>query len=276
MADWTSCAAASMLRSRSNCSVICVLAEHAGRGHLRHAGDLRELVSSGCATEEAMVSGLAPGSFADTWMVGKSTCGSGATGSNGKATRPTSSEPRHQQRGGDRALDEGRARCSRRRLGVRRGRLGHRGAVDADAAAGLQAVLVAGDDPLARPRAPCRPPRCRPAPRRRSSGAHLDGGVRLHHVGEQTVRSALHRARRDGEHAAGRVCASTVHGDELARPQPLARVGQHRLDADGAGGLVDLVVDQRTRCRCRARCASSRDSAVDGDRARAAAPRSAA
>ncbi len=40
-------------------------------------------VSSGWATEEAMVSGLAPGSLAETWMVGKSTCGSGATGNSG-------------------------------------------------------------------------------------------------------------------------------------------------------------------------------------------------
>ena len=39
--------------------------------------------SSGCATEDAMVSGLAPGSEPLTWMVGKSTCGSGATGSSG-------------------------------------------------------------------------------------------------------------------------------------------------------------------------------------------------
>ena len=39
--------------------------------------------SSGCATEEAIVSGLAPGKVAVTWMVGKSTCGSGATGSSG-------------------------------------------------------------------------------------------------------------------------------------------------------------------------------------------------
>ena len=39
--------------------------------------------SSGWATEEAMVSGLPPGSDAETWMVGKSTCGSGATGSRG-------------------------------------------------------------------------------------------------------------------------------------------------------------------------------------------------
>ena len=39
--------------------------------------------SSGVATLVAIVSGLAPGSCAETWMVGKSTCGSGATGSSG-------------------------------------------------------------------------------------------------------------------------------------------------------------------------------------------------
>ena len=37
--------------------------------------------SSGVATDDAIVSGLAPGSAALTWMVGKSTRGSGATGS---------------------------------------------------------------------------------------------------------------------------------------------------------------------------------------------------
>jgi hypothetical protein len=35
-----------------------------------------------------MVSGLAPGSAAPTPMVGKSTCGSGATGKNRNATAP--------------------------------------------------------------------------------------------------------------------------------------------------------------------------------------------
>ena len=39
--------------------------------------------SSGCATDEAIVSGLPPGRLAVIWMVGKSTCGSGATGSSG-------------------------------------------------------------------------------------------------------------------------------------------------------------------------------------------------
>ena len=37
--------------------------------------------SSGAVTSEAMVSGLAPGSWVVTWMVGKSTCGSADTGS---------------------------------------------------------------------------------------------------------------------------------------------------------------------------------------------------
>ena len=40
-------------------------------------------LSSGCATVAAMVSGLAPGSLPFTTMVGKSTRGSGATGSSG-------------------------------------------------------------------------------------------------------------------------------------------------------------------------------------------------
>src|SRR5580704_8752940 len=45
--------------------------------------------SSGAATDAAMVSALAPWSVAFTDMVGKSTWGSGATGRNGTATKPT-------------------------------------------------------------------------------------------------------------------------------------------------------------------------------------------
>src|SRR5262249_27637647 len=45
--------------------------------------------SSGAATDDAIVSALAPASVAVTWTVGKSTCGSGATGRNGNATMPT-------------------------------------------------------------------------------------------------------------------------------------------------------------------------------------------
>ena len=45
--------------------------------------------SSGAATDVAMVSALAPCSVALTEIVGKSTCGNGATGKNGSATSPT-------------------------------------------------------------------------------------------------------------------------------------------------------------------------------------------
>ena len=50
--------------------------------------------SRGVATVAAIVSGLAPGSDAETEIVGKSTCGNDATGSRLKATRPASAMPR--------------------------------------------------------------------------------------------------------------------------------------------------------------------------------------
>ena len=76
-------AAASMLRSRSNCTVIAVEPIVLIEVSWLTPGICANWVSSGCATAEAMVSGLAPGSCADTWMVGKSTCGRGATGNCG-------------------------------------------------------------------------------------------------------------------------------------------------------------------------------------------------
>ncbi len=47
--------------------------------------------SSGVATAEAIVSGLAPGRLALTWMVGKSTRGSGETGRSVYASMPARS-----------------------------------------------------------------------------------------------------------------------------------------------------------------------------------------
>ena len=49
--------------------------------------------SSGAVTVAATVSALAPGRVAEIWIVGKSTCGSGAIGSSGKATMPSTSNP---------------------------------------------------------------------------------------------------------------------------------------------------------------------------------------
>jgi hypothetical protein len=81
MAAWTSCAAASMFRLSANWMVIevnpCALDEV--------MESMPAMVvnwrSRGVATAEAMVSGLAPGSAADTWMVGKSTLGRSLTAS---------------------------------------------------------------------------------------------------------------------------------------------------------------------------------------------------
>ena len=79
--DCTSCAAASMLRLKSNCSVMsvppCVLVELMLVTPAMEAN----CFSSGSATDEAIVSGLAPGSPAATRIVGKSTVGRSATGS---------------------------------------------------------------------------------------------------------------------------------------------------------------------------------------------------
>ncbi len=81
MAASTSRAAASISRFRSNCSVMLVAPRL-----LDEVISVTEAIwpncrSSGVATEDAMVSGLAPGSCGCTEMVGKSTCGSGETGS---------------------------------------------------------------------------------------------------------------------------------------------------------------------------------------------------
>ena len=64
--------------------------------------------SSGVATDDAIVSGLAPGSDAETEIVGKSTCGSGDTGSRRNAAAPASPMRDHQQRRRDRPADERR------------------------------------------------------------------------------------------------------------------------------------------------------------------------
>src|ERR1700689_1886367 len=88
MAACTSRAAASILRFRSNCRVMpvdprlldeVISVTDAMRVNWR---------SSGVATDEAMISGLAPGKLAFTEIVGKSTCGKGETGKILNATAP--------------------------------------------------------------------------------------------------------------------------------------------------------------------------------------------
>src|SRR6516162_4574647 len=85
---WTSRAAKSMSRPRSNCMVMEVVPRE-----LEEVISVRPAMwpnwrSRGAATEDAMISALAPGRIAATAIVGKSTCGNGETGSTVKATAP--------------------------------------------------------------------------------------------------------------------------------------------------------------------------------------------
>ncbi len=77
----TSCAAESMSRLRSNCSVIWLMPNELDEVMVESEGITPNCRSSGAVTSEAITSGLAPGSWVVTWMVGKSTCGSDAIGS---------------------------------------------------------------------------------------------------------------------------------------------------------------------------------------------------
>ena len=80
MAACTSWAAASMSRSRSNCRVMDVLPMPLTEVIESMPAMVENCFSSGRATVEAMVSGLAPGRLAETEMVGKSTLGRSLTG----------------------------------------------------------------------------------------------------------------------------------------------------------------------------------------------------
>ncbi len=81
MAACTSCAAASMLRARANWSVIWVDPSRLVEVMESMPAMVENCRSRGVATDEAMVSGLAPGRAAPTWIVGKSTLGRSETGS---------------------------------------------------------------------------------------------------------------------------------------------------------------------------------------------------
>src|SRR6185369_11240003 len=81
--------------------------------------------------------------------------------------------------------------------------------------------------------------------------AHRDGPqnhalVVLNHVGEGAVGAPLH-GRSGNDHDLAQGLREDAHVDELARPKLQVGVGELRLHAYGAGGLVDLVVDDLQR-----------------------------
>src|SRR5579871_6745910 len=88
MAACTSRAAASILRFNSNCRVMLVEPRELDEVISVTAAMRPNWRSSGVATDDAIVSGLAPGNPALTEMVGNSTSGSGDTGSNWYAAAP--------------------------------------------------------------------------------------------------------------------------------------------------------------------------------------------
>src|SRR6266850_1945202 len=81
IADCTSCAAASILRSSENCMVIVAMPSVDEEVIVSMPAMVENCFSNGVATAEAIVSGFAPGSSACTWIVGKSTLGSALIGS---------------------------------------------------------------------------------------------------------------------------------------------------------------------------------------------------
>src|SRR6266852_3551451 len=88
MADCTSWAAASIERSSENWMVIWVRPWALDEVIESMPAMVVNCFSSGVATAEAIVSGLAPGSAACTWIVGKSTLGRSLTGSRRYAITP--------------------------------------------------------------------------------------------------------------------------------------------------------------------------------------------
>jgi hypothetical protein len=82
IADCTSSAASSMLRSSVNCSVIWLWPIPLTDVIESSAAIVENCFSNGVATADDIVSGDAPGNVAVTWIVGKSTFGRSDTGNN--------------------------------------------------------------------------------------------------------------------------------------------------------------------------------------------------
>jgi len=77
-----------MLRFKSNCNVMLVVPKKLADVISVTPAIRPNWRSSGVATDEAIISGLAPGKLAPTEIVGKSICGRAETGRARKATAP--------------------------------------------------------------------------------------------------------------------------------------------------------------------------------------------
>ena len=95
-----------MLRFRSNCIVMLVEPNWLVEVICVDAGDAPELTFQRRGHRGSHRLRTGAGQRAPTWIVGKSTCGSGATGSNTIAQRPGQQQAMRQQRGRYRPMDE--------------------------------------------------------------------------------------------------------------------------------------------------------------------------
>jgi hypothetical protein len=93
MAAWTSRAAPSTFRSRLNWIVIAAPPSVLTEVISETPEIWPSLFSRGAATVEATVAGSAPGKFAETLIIGKSTRGIGATGRKWYAITPARNNP---------------------------------------------------------------------------------------------------------------------------------------------------------------------------------------
>src|SRR5258708_5341878 len=224
-----------MLRFKSNCRVILVVPSAFVEVICDRPEICANCVSSGVATEEAMVSGLAPGNDADTEIVGKSTCGSGATGSSGNTTRPTRKIP----------PINSEVAIGLRTNGSEMLMILSACGVVAHVHAGLQPVLIAGHDPLIQGDA-LLDDRQAAALVAELQRTHFHRRVALDHVGERSVRAKLYGGTRHGERV---LFLPDEHAriDILNGPKALALIAECGFESCGAGGLIDFIVDQRQR-----------------------------
>src|SRR4030095_5068306 len=111
--DCTSCAAESISRSSENCSVMFVLPCEFTELMESMPAMVENCFSSGVATAAAIVSGLAPGRLACTWIVGKSIGGHRAPGRDPKPKDPKKQKREDDERGRDGTSNERRRQIHR-------------------------------------------------------------------------------------------------------------------------------------------------------------------
>src|SRR5262249_46604917 len=227
-----------MSRSRLNWIVICEVPWPLIEVIWSMPAIVENCFSSTVATAEAIVSGLAPGSCALTWIVGKSTFGSVETGSSRYAAKPKMRMPAMTSTGMTGRRTNGSEifppppKCSLAGLA---------GGADLDARARRKAQRAARDDAL--PLRDALDYRLLALASFDVDAAQLRGVVLLDHVDVLAAGAGLQRARRDQDRL---VLLVEPHADvdELPGPERRVLVVELAAQPDRAGARVDRVVDE--------------------------------